>query len=166
VLCAELTIALAFAGGRAPLALPASETAGCTLIAVLSWRAARRRAGRVLDAERIPRWLAVAVLAGAAAALAGWWFAGPVLAAVLLIGVDIAAAAVTVTDLWHDPEAESVPSWCWYGLGEVGATIAAFGAGWVFWVSSLSGLAVAVTVVGTARHGGVTVSPADLVRLT
>jgi hypothetical protein len=156
VLCGVLTASLIFAGGRATVALPATETAGAAVITVLAWRAARRRAGgRALDAEHMPRGLAITVLAGAAAALAGWWFAGPVLAALLLIGVDLVGAAVTVNDLRHDPAAESLESWWWYGTGEIFATLAAAGAGWIFWVSSLSGVTVAAAIIATAWRGGV-----------
>jgi hypothetical protein len=169
-LCIELTVAMAFAGGRAQLALPLTEGIGSVVVAVLAWRAARRRARRplnagrmprwlaialrALDAEQMPRWLAVTLLAGAAVAMAGWWFAGPVTGAALLLGLDLGAGAVTVNDVWHDPESEPVPPWMWYGVGELASFGTAVGAGWVFWASPGTGLTVAVGVIVTAWRRG------------
>jgi hypothetical protein len=158
-LCVELTAALAAAGGRAVLGLPIAETIGCTINAVLAWRAAKRRAvtGKALDAETFSRRTAAILAAACALALAGWWFAGPVPAALLLIAVDFTAGGITVNDVRLDPAAEPLASWWWYGTGEVFSTAAAVGAGWVFWASSLSGLTVAVTIIAMAARGGVTV---------
>ena len=154
-LCASLTAAQIAGGGRAVVALPAAELLGCTTVAVLAWQAARKR-GTGLD-EHLPRWLVLTELGGCAVALAWWPFAGPLVSVLLLIGVDFTAAVSTVIDLRHDPAAESLASWWCYGTGEVLATVAAIGASWVFWASSLSGLAVAVTIIATAWRGGVTV---------
>lgn len=153
-LCAALVSSGIAGGGRAVVALPVAELAGCTTVAVLAWRSARRR-GVDLD-DHLPRWLAVAELAGVAGALAWWPFTGPLTSVLLLIAVDFTAAVNTINDLRHDPSAESLASWWWYGTGEVFATLAAFGASWVFWASSLAGLAVAAATIITAWAGGVT----------
>jgi len=172
-LCAVWTAALWFdhrhaalgdpSGGRAALVLTAAETVGDGLIAVLAWRACRRRGERItLD---MPRWQAALTLGGTFAAMgvvsasvAGVLTVGPVAAVVLLIGVDLAAATVTVRTLRSDPRAESVPSWVWYGTGELLATAAAIGAGWVYWGTSIAGALGAGAIIFMAwRGGGVTV---------
>ena len=163
-LCASLTSAQIAGGGRAVVALPAAELAGCVTVAALAWRAARRR-GTGLG-EDIPRWVVVTELGGCAAALAWWPFAGPLASVLLLVAVDFTAAANTIWNLRSDPAAESLSSWWLYGTGEVLATVAAVGASWVFWASSLSGLAVAATIIAVAWYGGVTIRPPGRHRAT
>jgi hypothetical protein len=139
-LCAVWTVSLGLAG-RAQLGLPASETVGCTVIAVWSWRLARQRVGRPLDAEQqMPRWLSKVILAGTGVAMtavlasvAGLPLASPTAAVCLLVGVDLTAGAVVVNGLRGDPGRESLLSWWWYGAGEVFTLITAAGKGWVFW---------------------------------
>lgn len=162
--CAVFTASLALAGGRAQLGLPAAETIGCTLVAVLAWRAARRRSGQALDDEDEPRWVSVMIIAGVTVALAivtasaaGAGLASPVQATCLLIGVDLVAGAVVVNRVAHEPAAESPGNWAWYLAGECFATVSAFGSAWIFWASSLSGAAVAGAILFTAWRGGVTV---------
>jgi hypothetical protein len=166
VVATEITVALWFAGGRAQLGLPIAETAGCTLVAVMAWRAAKRRAGRALDGDKLPRRAVIALMAACGVALVGWWFAdriagpaaGPILAACLLVGVDLTAGGITTRGLRTDPDDEPLSSWWWYGSGELASCGTAIGAGWVFWVSPLSGLAVATAIIATAWVGGVSVS--------
>jgi hypothetical protein len=160
LLCAVLTTALALAGGRAQLGLPVAEWLGCTVIAAWTWLLARRRAGRALDDEDMPRWLSVTALASVAVALAvvvasaaGLHMASPVAAAVLLLAVDLVAAAVAVNRVFHDATAESVESWWWYAVGEGFCLLTAIGHSWIFWASSGSGLLVAGAIIGMAWRG-------------
>ena len=162
--CAVFTTSLALAGGRAQLGLPAAETLGCTVVAVLAWRAAQRRSGQALDDEEEPRWVSVMIITGVAVALAvvtasaaGAELASPVQATCLLIGVDLVAGAVVVNRVAHQPDAESPGNWAWYLAGECFATVSAIGSAWIFWASSLSGAAVAAAILLTAWRGGVTV---------
>jgi hypothetical protein len=159
-LCAQFTAALAAGGGRhahwritAPLGLPAAETAGAAVILVLAVRQQRRSPGGAAD-DKLPRPAVVALLAGCAAALAGWWLAGPAVAACLLIAVDFAGAVPTVRKLRRDPGSEALGSWWGYAAGECFSVAAATGAGWVFWASPISGAAVAALIIGTAWAGG------------
>jgi hypothetical protein len=139
---------------------------GCTVIAVWSWRLARRRAaGRALDAEHMPRWLSITILAGVGAALgvvaasvAGMPLASPVFAACLLLGVDMVAGSVAVNNVRHDPPAESVVSWWWYAAAEVATFGTAIGKSWVFWASPGTGLLIAAGIIGMAWKGGERIS--------
>jgi hypothetical protein len=135
------------------------------VIAVWAWRLARRRAGRPLDAEAMPRWLCQVMLASTGVALAvvlasvaGLPLASPDAAVCLLVGVDLAAGAVVVNGLRSDPGRESVLSWWWYGAGETFTLITAAGKGWVFWASPVSGLLIAAGIIGMAWKGGERIS--------
>jgi len=168
--CAAFVTTLRLAGGWAQLGLVAAETISCCLIAVLAWRAARRRHGHAAAAEEAPVWVLVLTVAGVAVACAmvvagqaGLVPVTPVQATLVLIGVDLTGGVVALRGVARNPGNEPVLSWLRYGMGEVWATVAAIGSGWIFWATSLSGLAVAAAITGMAWRGGERVSFREVV---